>query len=174
VFVLDFLWSVFFILHNNFKHPVRFIKEKRFDEEAIRISLNNQVTFLNRGSLQEMFNSFPNKSSIIVDASHTDYIDADVLGVIRDFKDSMAPQRDISVSLLGFKACYDLEDQILYNDCATSDMQQNLSPTQILQTFKDGNLRVREGKCLKRDLTSQIEATSQGQYPLAVLSLHVP
>ncbi len=165
---IGLLCSIVFILHHNFKQPISLVKEKRFDNETIRINLGNQVTFLNMGSLRKALNNFSRNSSIIFDATNTNFIDADVLGIIRDFKDNIAPLRGITVSLLGFKARYDLEDQILYKDYMTSDVQKNLTPAQILQVLKDGNLRVREGRRLKRDLAREIEATSTGQFPLAV------
>lgn len=161
--------SFFFILHNNFKSPVRMIMEKRLDGETSRIVLGNQVSFLNKASISNVLDNLKPQSHIIFDATNTTYIDADVLALIEDFKEESAPVREISVSLIGFKPVYNIEDQILFAEHSTMALRESLSPAQIVQFIKDGNERVRDGYRLKRDLTRQIEATSNGQFPLAAI-----
>ena len=48
----------------------------------------------------------PEGSKVIIDASHTEYIDFDVLDLIRDFHDTRAADKDIEMSLVGFKQIY--------------------------------------------------------------------
>jgi carbonic anhydrase/SulP family sulfate permease len=64
---------------------------------------------------------------------------------------------------------YQLEDRIQYIDYSTRDLQQAVTPAQVLQILKDGNERFRTGRRLTRDLGRQVEATAAGQHPLAVV-----
>ena len=86
------------------------------------------------------------------DATHTNYIDPDVLGLIRDFKNETAPARGIEVSLLGFRDKYLLHDQIQYVDYSTRELQNAITPTQVLDILKSGHERFRTGEQLTRDV----------------------
>jgi len=44
----------------------------------------------------------PTGSRLLLDARRTDYVDPDVLSLIREFKDVTAPAHGIQVHLLGF------------------------------------------------------------------------
>ena len=105
----------------------------------------------------------------MLDAQDTDYIDPDVLDLIRDFKEQTGPARGVEVSLLGFRSKYDLDDQTQYVDYSTRELQDSLTPQQVLQILKDGHSRFRTGRRLTRDLVRQVDATAQGQHPLAVV-----
>jgi hypothetical protein len=48
---------------------------------------------------------------VVIDASNTKYIDFDVLETIKEFRDIKAPLKDISLSLVGFKDAYNIENQ---------------------------------------------------------------
>lgn len=160
--------SVFFILHSHYQRSVRVVHENHIDGEILRIELAEQVSFLNRASLAKTFDEIPKNSRIILDASSTDYIDSDIIDMIVDFRDNQAPAKDILVSMVGFKASYDLEEQILYQDHTTDKLRDKLSSNDILDIIKEGNLRMVEGRRLQRNLHRQIKGTSKGQYPLAV------
>ena len=49
------------------------------------------------------------------------------------------------------------------------DIQRNLSPEQVLDTLKQGHERFLTGHRLTRDLGRQVNATADGQHPLAVI-----
>ena len=106
---------------------------------------------------------------MLLDARRTDYIDPDLLSLIRDFKDQTAPARGVEVSLLGFRNKYQLGDQTQYVVHSTRELQAKLSPEQVLQVLKDGHERFRSGRRLTRDLGRQVSDTSGGQHPLAVV-----
>lgn len=160
--------SIFFILHSNYKRSIRITKEKHIDGEILRLELADQVSFLNRASLSKALLAIPKKKRIVIDASNSDYIDSDVIDMIMDFKDNQAPAKDILVSMVGFKANYELEDEILYQDHTTDKVRDRLSPKDILRIIKEGNKRMVEGRRLQRNLHRQIKGTSAGQFPLAV------
>ncbi|MFO1021117.1 MAG: SulP family inorganic anion transporter [Planctomycetales bacterium] len=161
--------SIAFILHSSFRRPLRRIVEKHLGGEVLHIELANQVGFFHRAALDEALNQIPRGGHVLLDAGNTDYIDPDVLGLIRDFKEQTAPARGVEVSLKGFRKKYHLKDHIQYVDYSTHDLQSKLSPAQVLQILRDGHERFRDGTPLTRDLGRQVKATSSGQHPLAVV-----
>ena len=54
----------------------------------------------------------PENSSVIIDASNTDYIDFDVLELIKEFRDIKAPLKKIRLRLEGFREVYKVENLI--------------------------------------------------------------
>jgi len=161
--------SISFILHSNLRRPIRKVVEKHMSGDVVHIELANQVSFLNRAVLDEALDAIPTGGHVLLDARNTDYIDPDVLSMIRDFKAHVAPARGVEVSLLGFRRRYHLKDEINYLDYSSKELQSRLTPHQVVEIFKDGNERFRSGQRLTRDLGRQMLATSDGQYPLAVV-----
>ena len=161
--------SISFILHSNLRRPLRRIVEKHLGGDVIHLELANQVSFLNRAVLDKALNEVPRGGHVLLDARQTVYIDPDVLSLIHDFKDRTGPARSVKVSLLGFGRKYQLDDEIQYVDYSSRTLQDRLTPEQVLRIFKDGNERFRTGQRLTRDLGHQINATSEAQYPLAVV-----
>ncbi len=161
--------SVSFILYSNMRRPIRRFVEKHLGGDVVHIELANQVSFLNRAALSNALNEVPRNGHILLDAQNTDYIDPDVLGLIRDFKAQTGPARGVDVSLVGFRSEYQFDDQIQYVDYSTRDLQDALTPLQVLQILKDGHERFHSGHRLTRDLGRQVLATAEGQHPLAVV-----
>ena len=161
--------SIGFILASNLRRPIRRIVEKHLGGEVVRLELANQVGFLNRAALAQALDEVPRGGHVLLDAHGTDFIDPDVLNLIRDFKEQRAPARQVEVSLLGFRSEYQLGDQTLYVDHSTRDLQSALAPEQVLQLLKEGHERFRTGRRLTRDLGRQVNATAAGQHPLAVV-----
>ncbi len=161
--------SLAFILNSNLRRPVRRIVEKHLGGEVLHIELANQVSFLNRASLEKALRSAPRGTHVLLDAHGTDYIDPDILALIREFKDRTAPVRGVQVSLRGFRTKYQLQDQIQYVDYSTRELQDQVTPTQVLHILREGNQRFRQGRRLTRDLGRQLDASARGQHPLAVV-----
>lgn len=161
--------SLAFILRSNIRRPLRSIVERHLGGDVLHVELANQVSFLNRGALDQVFNSIPRGGHLLLDALNTVYIDPDILSMIRDFKEQTAPIRGVQVSLRGFRDKYNLQDEIQYVDYSTRDLQGLLTSAQVLQILQEGNERFRTGKRLTRDLERQLQATALGQHPLAVL-----
>lgn len=161
--------SVAFILNSNLRRPVRRMVEKHLDGNVLHIELANQVSFLNRAALIKAFQEVPVGGHVLLDAHTTDYIDPDILSLIREYKEWTGPARGVRVSVRGFRERYRLRDDIQFADYSTYELQQKLTSRQILQILKEGNDRFRTGQRLTRDLGRQIHATAHGQYPLAVV-----
>jgi carbonic anhydrase len=167
--VIGLVVSMSFILWSNLRRPIRTIVEKHVGGEVVRIELANQVSFLNRAALARKLDEVPTGGHVLLDATQTDYIDPDVLDLIRDFKDETGPARGVEVSLLGFRTKYQLRDQIQYVDYTTRDLQVALTPAQVLDVLRSGHERFRTGRRLSRDLGRQAPAAAVAEHPLAVV-----
>ena len=162
--------SMTFILISNLRKPLRQTIEKHLGGDVLHIQLANQVSFLNRAALEKILRDVPRGGHVLLDASTTDYIDADVLDLIRDFKEQIAPAHGVQVSLRGFGKRYSLPDEIHYVDYSTRELQAQLTAAQVLEILLKGNERFRTDQRLTRKLGRQIiDATAKGQHPLAVV-----
>ena len=103
---LGLVASVFAILYGNMKNSYYFHKEDHHEGELIRIELAEEVSFLNKASIKLTLDHLPKNSTVIIDATHTDYIDFDVLEIIKEFCQFKAEQKSINCSLVGFKEKY--------------------------------------------------------------------
>jgi carbonic anhydrase/SulP family sulfate permease len=161
--------SVLFILNSNLRRPIRRIVETHVGGDVLHVELANQVSFLNRASLDKLFKEAERGSSLLIDASETDYMDPDVLSLIRDFKDNRGPAHGVSVSLRGFREEYNLQDDIQFADYSTRELQDRITPEQVLEILREGNRRFQTGNRLTRDFRRQVDATAEGQTPLAAV-----
>ena len=161
--------SLIFVLNSNFRRGMTIIKEEHVGGIVNRVELANQVSFLNRAALMRTLSSFGPGEQVVIDARTTDYIDPDIYGLIQTFRDEIAPAHGVIVSLIGFKNHYQLEDHVQYVDVTTREVQDKLTPARVLQVLKEGNDRFASGRRLQRDLIRQVDATSTGQHPMAVV-----
>lgn len=166
--VIGLAIAIGFILNSNMRRPVRRFVEKHLGGDVVHIELANQESFLNRAALSQVLAEVPRNGRVLLDAQNTDYIDPDVLALIRDFKEQAGPAHGIDVSLIGFRSEYKLGDQIQYVDYSTRELQDALTPQQVLQILKEGHERARTGRRLTRYFNHQVHATAEGQHPLAV------
>ena len=98
------------ILHGNLKNSYYFHSEKHKEGDTIHIRLSEEVSFLNKAAIRQTLDHMPQKSSVILDASNTKYIDFDVLELIKEFRDIKAPLKNIKLQLVGFKEAYKIEN----------------------------------------------------------------
>lgn len=101
--------SVFFILRANLKLAYFFKKEEYQEGEVVTIKLAQEVSFLNKAAIKQTLNHLPKRSKLVIDATDTFYIDHDVLQLIRDFLNVGSQDKNIDVSLVGFKDEYEME-----------------------------------------------------------------
>jgi MFS superfamily sulfate permease-like transporter len=100
--------SIFYILRANLKLAYFFKKEEYHDGETITMKLAQEVSFLNKAAIKQTLNHLPANSKLVIDASETFYIDHDVLQLIQDFLSIGSKDKDIQVTLVGFKEDYQL------------------------------------------------------------------
>ncbi len=161
--------SLLFILRSNLKRPLRRVRENHVGGEVLRIELANQVSFFSRPALQKALYDVPRGGHVLLDARATDYIDADILDLIDDFRRDTAAAHGVQLSLVGFKDRYQIDDQIQYIDYSSREVQSTLTPARVLEILQEGNQRFLSGRRLTRDLGRQVDATSTGQFPMAVV-----
>lgn len=166
---LGLVLTILFVLNSNLRRPLRRIMEKHGSGEVLHIELSNQVSFLNRPALEQAIREAPIGCGVLLDATNTDYIDPDILAIIRQYKHNSDLGIGPPVSLRGFRDKYHLEDEIQFVDHTSRDVQAKLTPEMALQLLRQGNQRFCSNQRLSRDLGRQVLATSTGQHPFAAV-----
>ena len=161
--------SVLFILNSNLRRPLRRTVETQVGGIVLHIQLANQVSFLNKAALQRALDEAQQGARILIDASETDFIDPDILSLIREFKDVTAPARGMKVSVRGFRKRFQMPDELAFAHHATRELKELMSPEQVLETLAEGNRRFCSNERIRRDYGHQIRATAQEQHPIAVV-----
>lgn len=100
------------ILLGNLKNSYYFHQEGYHENDLVRIHLSEEVSFLNKASIRETLDHLPANSRVKIDASSTQYIDFDVLEIIKEFRDIKAPLKQIECTLIGFKEKYNIENHL--------------------------------------------------------------
>lgn len=99
------IFALFFILQRNYKYAYQYTKEVNSKgEEVTRLTLSEDVTFLNKGSLALALSDLPENSRVIIDGSKSASIDYDVLEAIQEFKKHTAPFKNITVETINIKS----------------------------------------------------------------------
>ncbi len=161
--------SIIFILRNNYKNPFTVEKKQLHVGETLRLELSNQATFLNKATIKSTLWNVPNGSNVIIDASYCDYVDHDILEVIHDFQNTVGPEKNIQVNVIGIRDKYQLTDNIQFVNVLGKEAQEKLTPEEILHSLKQGNQRFVDGQRTEKYYKHQVNATSDGQYPMAVV-----
>jgi carbonic anhydrase/SulP family sulfate permease len=166
--VVGLVFAIGFILNSNFRRPLRQVLERHASGEVLHIELAEQVSFLNRPVIDRALRSAAPGTQILLDASNTDYIDPDILAMIREFvkKSSI---HNVNVSLRGFRQKYAIDNVIQFVDFTSREIQEKMTPTDALKILQDGNERFCTNRRLSRDLGRQVQATSAGQHPFAAI-----
>jgi len=120
--------SILFMLRNNLRIPYSYNRSRYSNNDLIKITLSQQVSFLNKASIKETLQAIPENARVIIDATHTDYIDFDVLDTIREFQLSQAPRKQIKVSLTGFKDLHQVSPSISQNELIAELMHMDEVP----------------------------------------------
>ncbi|MEY2901466.1 MAG: hypothetical protein RLY89_572 [Bacteroidota bacterium] len=95
--------SIFFILRSNHKRDYTIHQEKKSEGGKIFITLAEQVTFINKGSIAKKLADFPDGSIVTIVGTNSHFIDIDVLEIIHDFKQA-ALLKNIEVHLVNIPA----------------------------------------------------------------------
>ena len=94
--------SVFFILRDNYKTPYFFDEEGHKKGEKIKLTLSEEVTFLNKASMLLTLDHLPANSEVVIDASRSINIDADILEIIEEFRQTAA-YKNIKLETIGLE-----------------------------------------------------------------------
>lgn len=161
--------SLSFVFGRNLRGGFRVIRESHVGGVVHRIEFSHQASFLNRARLLSLLARFQEGDHVALDARQSEYVDSDLLSLVREFAEESAPARGIVVSLLGFQDRYELDDVVQYVDYTSREVQATLKPQQVLQILREGNERFVTGNRLNRDLARQVDATKTGQHPMAII-----
>lgn len=161
--------SIFHLLKSNYKNPFVLENEHLNTGETLRMELSNQVSFLNKATIKETLWLVPNDSKVIIDATYSDFIDNDVLELIEDFKTTVSVERNIQLNIIGLKDKYKLDDHIQFVNVIDKETQEKLQPSEILDILRKGNERFTKGKWVEKYFKHQVNVTSFGQNPMAVI-----
>ena len=105
--------SIFYLFRNNIRIPYYYRRTVFETKDVIHLELAQEVSFLNKASIKKTLESLPEGSSVVLNADNTEYIDYDVLEIIKEFQLTKAPDKDIKMSLIGFKNSYKLPTEVL-------------------------------------------------------------
>lgn len=167
--MLGLICSVVFLLKANFANSFHERHELYPHGEVIRLKLSQEVSFLNRGALLDRLASLPINSNVVLDASDTQFIDHDVLEIIREFDSATAKSKNIKLTLLGFRDRYTMADKVEWINVLTKDSQEKLTPDGVLDHLRRGNERFANGNPLDHGLLLQANNTVKSQYPMAAV-----
>ncbi|MCG2612113.1 SulP family inorganic anion transporter [Flavobacterium sp. SM15] len=107
---LGMIISIIFILRGNLKRAYYFRKEEYESGDVIHIDLAQEVSFLNKAAIKLTLSNLPEDSKVVINASDTVYIAHDVIDLIKEFKQINAVEKNIDVTLIGFKEAYELDN----------------------------------------------------------------
>ncbi|OAQ42313.1 hypothetical protein A5893_04165 [Pedobacter psychrophilus] len=99
--------GIIFLLTTNYRNPYFYTIDKTSNKDVIRIMLAQEVSFLNKGTIQYTLTNLPKDKTVIIDGSNSLFIDKDVLDTIYDFKEH-AHTKNIEVELLNIKTKYEV------------------------------------------------------------------
>ena len=112
--------AIFYVLYNNYKKPFLFRQDTHLKDGVIRFSLAEDVTFINKASIQRMLSQIPDGSKVVIDASKSINIDHDVVEIIEEFETN-SKFRDIDLTIIereikGVKNQTKVMERALVND----------------------------------------------------------
>jgi MFS superfamily sulfate permease-like transporter len=113
---LGLVVAIFIILRNNFKVPYKLRKENLQGKEKIKIVLSEDVSFLNKASIQKSLAEIPDNTHVEINASQNHFIHHDVIEIIENFQIS-AMSRNIEVKVIDL---YKYESEEPQQHCLTS------------------------------------------------------
>ncbi len=161
--------SIFYLLKTNLKNPFTKEVQDLHVGETIRLTLSDQVSFLNKASIKNTLWNIEEGGKVVIDARDSDYIHQDVLELIADFKNTVAVEKNIQANIMGIKDHYELEDHIDFVQFLDKDAIEAMNPYQILEILKKGNQRFVNGQNGKKEHHHKIDLLSKEENPFAVV-----
>jgi len=92
-----------FILRENHRTAYSYLREESADHHLVRITLSENVSFLNKPAVIELLRGLPAESQVTIDGSRSTHIDPDVAELLHEFHDE-ARTRAITLHLIGIPA----------------------------------------------------------------------
>lgn len=89
----------FFVLLDSYRTAYSYHIDESADHHNVRITLAEEVTFLNKARINAALQELPDGCVAVVDASRSQHIDADVIEILHDFKET-ARSKGITLRLV--------------------------------------------------------------------------
>ena len=104
---IDLLWGIglglavgiVVILIKSFENSYFLHKEKGEEIDTVKMTLAEEVTFFNKGSILNELNDLPKNSNLKLDVRKTRYLDHDIIEILEDFA-FKAKERNINITLI--------------------------------------------------------------------------
>ena len=87
--------AIFYILRKNYRNNYKLKEETATN--TIKMVLSQEVTFLNKSGILESLNNIKENHHLIIDGTHCEAIDYDVLELIQEFKNYRSKELNITV-----------------------------------------------------------------------------
>jgi carbonic anhydrase len=88
--------SIFYILKKNYKNNFK----KEISNNQIKVTLSEEVTFLNKAGIIEILETIPKNSKLIIDGSNCKSIDYDVLELLTEFQLFGSKNKNIQLEII--------------------------------------------------------------------------
>jgi len=134
---IGLLISIFYILRQNMRIPYYYVRNTYSNGDIVKLTLAQEVSFLNKASIKTTLDSILPNSNLIIDASKSEYINFDVLDIIKEFHDYNAKEKNIKVSLVGFKDIYKIPKTYSEKDLLSNMLHLDEIPERTSGTHKD-------------------------------------
>jgi MFS superfamily sulfate permease-like transporter len=92
--------GAFFVLLESYKHAYVYHREESADHHVVRLSLAEEVSFLNKARINAALRELPDGCVATVDGSRSRYIDPDVIEILHEFRERAAAKR-VELRLVG-------------------------------------------------------------------------
>jgi MFS superfamily sulfate permease-like transporter len=96
---LGLMVAICFILYHNYKKPFLFDASKHYQDGRLHLSFAEDVTFINKASIQRTLAEIADGSRVVLDASKTISMDHDVREIIKEFIEGSS-HRNIEVEVV--------------------------------------------------------------------------
>lgn len=88
--------SIFYILKKNYKNNFK----KEHSNNEIKVTLSEEVTFLNKAGIIEILETIPKNSKLIIDGSNCKSIDYDVIELLSEFQVYGSKNKNIQLQMI--------------------------------------------------------------------------
>jgi MFS superfamily sulfate permease-like transporter len=95
--------GAFFILRENYRTAYSFQREESADHHTVRVTLSENLSFLNKPAIIDLLRDLPGTSRVTIDGSRSAHIDPDVAELLHEFREE-ARTRAIDLHLIGIPA----------------------------------------------------------------------
>ncbi|MGE0771799.1 MAG: SulP family inorganic anion transporter [Cyclobacteriaceae bacterium] len=107
---LGMVVAVLVILRNSYQNSHFLHLEHSNGSKKVKMTLAEEVVFLNKGSIMKELNNLPEGSTVTIDMSKSVHMDYDVYELIKDFRKT-AEAKKIHVEMIG-KSKYEMKEEL--------------------------------------------------------------